>query len=241
MEIHRLFFMIMQIFTWMGSGVFWLCFSPCWLELKSIGVNTGTLTDLLTFWSLLAIQGCRPGVRKGLKVSSSSPASRTMSVPGRSGEAVGCSALGWVQDAHPLSPLEMAWVIMEDIPALLGPVPICTNFIKWSEEKGWGISLVQKEAHPQDFSPKVERHSWDWGRHCKWCRKDSNICGNLEQVLGFLKRAKNSDNFQLLKVAWTNCCINKIWENSQHWQRKEVLFPTCDSRINSFLPIQIFL
>lgn len=70
---------------------------------------------------------------------------------------------------------------------------------------------------------------------------NSKICGNLEQVLGFLKRVKRSDNLELLKVAWTNCCINKIWENSQHWQRKEVLFPTCDSGINPVLPIQIFL
>lgn len=70
---------------------------------------------------------------------------------------------------------------------------------------------------------------------------NSKICCNLEQVLGFLKRAKSSGNLELLKVAWTNCCINKIWENGQHWQRKEVLFPTCDSRINPVLPIQIFL
>lgn len=33
---------------------------------------------------------------------------------------------------------------------------------------------------------------------------NSKICGNLEQVLGFLKRAKSSDNLELLKVAWTN-------------------------------------
>lgn len=69
----------------------------------------------------------------------------------------------------------------------------------------------------------------------------SKICGNLEQVLGFLKTTKSSDNVELLKVAWTKCCVNKIWENSQHWQRKKGFFPTCDSRINSCLPIQIFL
>lgn len=55
--------------------------------------------------------------------------------------------------------------------------------------------------------------------------RNYEICGNLEMILGSLKRAKSSDNLGLLKVAWTNCCKNVIWENSQHWQRKEVLFP----------------
>jgi len=56
--------------------------------------------------------------------------------------------------------------------------------------------------------------------------RKSGICGNLDINLVFLKRDKSSDNLGLFKVAWTNHCKKVIWETGQHWQRKEVLFPS---------------